>query len=637
MDMSDEDGQPRDASGLRSAPPSPPATERDLEPVRIPDDTGEAETRNWYHDAESTTRPRPPSRAPSESERPAQGVRLPELPPHLQVRKVLGQGGTAVVYEALHTRLNVRVAVKVLAAADPHEAEARSRLLREAELYARLSDPRFPRVYDVDELPDGTPFVVMEFIEGRTLAEALMFGPMEVDAVYYVAREILEALTEIHQVGIVHRDIKPSNILLEGDWGDDVGVRLVDFGIAKSVLSEPTAHPLTQQGTMLGTPHYMAPEQITAQPLDERVDIYAVGVVLYELLTGQMPFDGPTVGEVIAAALRDTPKPLSSLRADVPKGLESVIMRAMARERDDRFASAHEMLCALHAARVEDQGLLPLPTVEEGEQANAQVEEPRVLTIVPEDDERETARAEDADEAEPLLLSKPTHDVALTQAEPESEGDDTIVESDPETLAMLGNLRAAKKKTRDFSWYAARIAALLAMIALMAWPAELFDLGAWAPTSEQAPTQNTPSATPSNAPASTSAEALPVPPGTQLSPPSLSPAAVPAQVMPLPEPAEITDDQLSPDGETQPVSGKSSTDEVAAEKRPKREKRRAEKPAARPAPAAAQPAAPAAPPPAPAKDIAPVEPRPLDLTPNLETRRPPAPRRQLDQLPANPY
>jgi serine/threonine protein kinase len=293
---SEADDASDDASGMRSAPRTGRDTFDEATGTRssVPSDARRSHA--LFDESGSTTRPRPPAGQTSES--------LPDLPPHLQIRKVLGQGGTAVVYEALHTRLNVRVAVKVLAAGSPHEAEGRERLLREAELYARLSDPRFPRVYDVDELPDGTPFVVMEFIEGKTLAEVLMFGPLELELVYVIAREILEALIEIHQVGIVHRDIKPSNILLEGAEGEEMRVRLVDFGIAKSVLKGPSDSQLTQQGTMLGTPHYMAPEQITAQELDERVDIYAVGVVLYELLSGRMPFDGPTVGEVIAAAAR---------------------------------------------------------------------------------------------------------------------------------------------------------------------------------------------------------------------------------------------------------------------------------------------------------------------------------------------
>jgi serine/threonine protein kinase len=272
---------------------------------------------------------------------------LPDLPSHLVVQRVLGEGGTSTVYRALHMRLKVPVAIKVLARLEEHEDEARERLLREAELCARLSDSRFPRIYDVDTLPDGTPYIVMEYIAGRNLAELIACGPLEVDTACAITREVLEALIDIHEIGIIHRDIKPANIILEESPGRAPRVRVVDFGIAKTVTPHRAWQPLTQQGAMVGTPHYMAPEQIRGQELDVRVDLYAVGALLYELLSGRPAFSGNTLGEVIAATLRDQPTRLTEI-CEVSPELEAFVMKAMSRDRQQRFETAVDMLAALH-------------------------------------------------------------------------------------------------------------------------------------------------------------------------------------------------------------------------------------------------------------------------------------------------
>jgi serine/threonine protein kinase len=293
---------------------------------------------------------------------------LPELPSHLVVQRVLGEGGTSTVYRALHMRLKVPVAIKVLARLDDHEAEAAERLLREAELCARLTDSRFPRIYDVDKLPDGTPYIVMEYIAGRNLAELIACGPMEADTACAITREVLEALIDIHEIGIIHRDIKPANIILEEAPGRPPRVRIVDFGIAKTVQPSKAWQPLTQQGAMVGTPHYMAPEQIRGQELDPRVDLYAVGALLYELLSGRPAFSGATLGEVIAATLRDHPARLRELVSTVSPELEAFVTKAMARDRNDRFNTAVEMLAELHEvqylAHRNDEELQGPPTLD---------------------------------------------------------------------------------------------------------------------------------------------------------------------------------------------------------------------------------------------------------------------------------
>jgi serine/threonine protein kinase len=269
-----------------------------------------------------------------------------QLAPHLELKRLLGEGGSSVVFEAFHTRLKVPVAVKLMSVRGAMAQQARARLLREAELYALLDDPRVPRVYDVDELPDGTPFVVMEFVPGGSLETLLLSGPLSPRRAVSIAQEVLSALAYVHSRGVLHRDVKPANVILcEAD--DKCQVRLVDFGIAK--VSDHADQTLTQQGTIVGTPHYMAPERLLGQEAAERADIYSVGVMLYEMLAGAVPFGGPTLGEVIASVLRDDPEPLRSRAPHVSPELERVVERAMRRQASGRFASAEEMKAALRA------------------------------------------------------------------------------------------------------------------------------------------------------------------------------------------------------------------------------------------------------------------------------------------------
>jgi hypothetical protein len=285
----------------------------------------------------------------------ANGTRVGD---HLVVRGVLGEGGTAVVYEALHTRLGASVALKVVDVADEYMEGARARLLREAHVCASLEDPHIPRIYDVGELPDGTPYVVMERVAGRTLEQVLLQGALPLDIATQITEDLLIAVEAVERAGVVHRDIKPPNIILQTNSEGALRVRLMDFGVSKNVTSErePThkvntqANPgLTQQGAIVGTPHYMAPEQIVGPSVDSRADLYAVGVVAYEMMSGRTAFEGQTTGDVVAAVLHTRPLPLSKLREVHPE-LEAWVERAMAPRRSDRFRNAREMREALREA-----------------------------------------------------------------------------------------------------------------------------------------------------------------------------------------------------------------------------------------------------------------------------------------------
>ncbi len=274
------------------------------------------------------------------------------IAPHLLVHGVLGEGGTAVVFDALHTRLKVRVAVKVLKVSGPGATEARERMQREAELCARIDNPRIPRIFDVDTLSDGTPYVVMEAVHGRPLDEVLAAGPLDVDLACGIACEVLEAIGELHSAGIVHRDVKPSNLILEDNATQTLRVRVLDLGIAKPLATDPhraDSPALTLSGTIVGTPHYMAMEQLLAGEVDERTDLYAVGVMLYECLAGRPPFVGDTVAEVIAAAMRHEVTPLDQLRHDVPESLQRIVACAMQQDAGLRYPSTGAMSDELRA------------------------------------------------------------------------------------------------------------------------------------------------------------------------------------------------------------------------------------------------------------------------------------------------
>ncbi|MEY4512450.1 MAG: hypothetical protein RLZZ450_4572 [Pseudomonadota bacterium] len=269
---------------------------------------------------------------------------------HTVIRGVLGEGGTAVVYDAWHTELQRPVAVKMLHLHGRAAREARARLIREARICESVHDPRVPKVFFIDELDDGTPYMVMERIDGPTLARLIESGPLPVTTACTIAAQLLEGLAAIHGRGVVHRDIKPSNIILQPRDDGTVRVRLMDFGIGKITSHGPEVTGITRQGDIIGTPCYMPPEQLMAQGVDARVDLYAAGVVLFEMLTGKVPYNATSIAEVVAAVLRDAMPGVRTLRPEVPAQIEEVVAKATAKDATQRYASAERMKLALCAA-----------------------------------------------------------------------------------------------------------------------------------------------------------------------------------------------------------------------------------------------------------------------------------------------
>jgi Tol biopolymer transport system component len=269
------------------------------------------------------------------------------------------------VYRARDTRLDRVVAIKVLPEGLAAEPQFRERFDREARTISALEHPHICPLYDVGQ-QDGTAFLVMQYLEGETLADRLSGGALSLEHTFQIASEVADALATAHKAGIIHRDLKPGNIMLT-----KAGSKLLDFGLAKAGPSAvagaqasmlPTTPPLTQMGSILGTVQYMSPEQIEGQEADARSDIFAFGAVVYEMLTGRKAFEGKSQPSVMAAILTRDPAPMSAIVPRVPPPLDHVVSRCLAKEPDDRWQTARDMLHELKWA-CEDRPAGALPVV----------------------------------------------------------------------------------------------------------------------------------------------------------------------------------------------------------------------------------------------------------------------------------
>jgi eukaryotic-like serine/threonine-protein kinase len=279
--------------------------------------------------------------------------------PHLLLEGVLGEGATAYVFAAKHLLLDLELALKVLRDPSTRDPAGAARLRREARFLASVGGEFAPRALDAGELSDGTPYVVMTRCRGQALAIHADRADLSVAEVVEVGQGLLEALHTMHCHGILHRDVKPDNAVLDGRRNGRTRVRLIDLGLAKhwnELDDDPsdddaaTLAQLTQPGTFVGTPSYIAPEQLMARAIDERADVYSAGASIYHLLTGVPPFHHADVHMTLAACLRDPFTPIAELRRGVPPAVAQVVERALARDPDDRFPDALAMLRALRAA-----------------------------------------------------------------------------------------------------------------------------------------------------------------------------------------------------------------------------------------------------------------------------------------------
>lgn len=263
------------------------------------------------------------------------------------ITHLLGVGANGAVYEAMHDAIGHRVAIKVVHQALATRDDIIERFRREARVCGTIRDRHVGQVYDVGQLSDGAPYMVMELQEGKPLEDLLKRKTLPIATVIDAGRQLLSGLAAAHAVDVVHRDVKPANLMLNRERNGDAVLKLVDFGISKRVTRDITERNVTMEGTVVGSPDYMPPEQLRGGEVDYRADIYATGVVLYEAVTGRMPFDAPSMTELLAAILRDPVTSPREFRPDCPPELERVILRAMSRNRADRFESATEMERAL--------------------------------------------------------------------------------------------------------------------------------------------------------------------------------------------------------------------------------------------------------------------------------------------------
>jgi serine/threonine protein kinase len=270
----------------------------------------------------------------------------------------IGTGGMGTVYRATHLGLERPVAVKIIKpefAADPDVAE---RFLREARTMARLRHPHAAMIFDAGNLPDGRHFIIMEFVEGATLSEALAReGRFSPERAVKIAVEICDVLEEAHQLGIIHRDLKPSNIML-----NERGVRVLDFGVAKVLASsaESTAtHASTGSGQIVGTPRYMSPEQCLGQRVGARSDLYSLGVLLYEMLAGRPPFIDVLPSAVLVKQATAAPPPLPKLRQDIGRPLALAVHTLLAKLPEDRPRTASDVRALLEKSLVQPERILP--------------------------------------------------------------------------------------------------------------------------------------------------------------------------------------------------------------------------------------------------------------------------------------
>jgi serine/threonine protein kinase/WD40 repeat protein len=258
---------------------------------------------------------------------------------HYRITRELGAGGMGVVYEAVDTKLDRRVALKFLPPESTRDSDAKARFIHEAKAASSLDHPNICTIHGIEETDDGRLFIAMARYEGETLKDMIERGALEVPTTLDIITQVLQGLAKAHRLGIVHRDIKPANVFVT----EDGLVKLLDFGIAKLIGKTQ----VTKTGALVGTVHYMAPEQLQGEEVDRRADLWSVGVLLYEMLTGQLPFKGDHPPAIMYAILNTDPEPLVGLRDDIPRELVEAVRRCLSKPPADRPQSVEDLLLTL--------------------------------------------------------------------------------------------------------------------------------------------------------------------------------------------------------------------------------------------------------------------------------------------------
>ena len=261
---------------------------------------------------------------------------------HYKILEKIGGGGMGVVYKAEDTRLKRTVALKFLPPELTRDEEAKKRFIHEAEAASSLEHANICNIHEIGETDNGQMFIVMSSYEGETLKKKIEKGPLKLKEALSIIIQIAEGLAKVHEKDIIHRDIKPANIFITNDGV----VKILDFGLAK--MSGQTQ--LTQLGSTVGTAAYMSPEQVQGVKIDKRTDIWSLGIVFYEMLTGELPFKGDYEQAVIFSVLNEEPEFLSKIRTDVPRQIEEIINKSLSKNPGKRFSNVTEIINALQPA-----------------------------------------------------------------------------------------------------------------------------------------------------------------------------------------------------------------------------------------------------------------------------------------------
>jgi serine/threonine-protein kinase len=267
-----------------------------------------------------------------------------------QLRERIGAGAMGEVYLAEHQLLKRPCALKLIQPGEAADPTALARFAREVRTTARLSHPNTIEIYDYGRTEDGTFYYAMEYLRGLSLDELVeRYGPLPPGRVIYLLRQASEALAEAHAAGLIHRDLKPANLFAAERGGRHDFVKILDFGLVKTLAADPAEAKLSREGSITGTPLYMSPEQALGDPTDARSDLYSLGAVTYYLLTGRPPFPGESATRVMLAHARDPVPPPSQIRPDVPEDLERIVLRCLAKPPSERFQDAESLERALAA------------------------------------------------------------------------------------------------------------------------------------------------------------------------------------------------------------------------------------------------------------------------------------------------